>query len=158
MCFNPTKDYKAQFEAAVNELINECIENRTDRISAIQSLTDEYVLATGERPDPAQLERLTDYILREEITSQLSNKASAEYPFLSERQLMTRRNEERSIKYAEEYGSDGRNYRTPKRRRRNIYESIIIDRNAKSRNKERRKKYREATKPGEIETYRIYKQ
>lgn len=153
--FDPAQDYKAQFEAAVNDLISDCIEERTARMCSIQALTDEYVIATGERPDPAQLERLTDYILREEITSKLSNKATTEYPFLSERQLMTRRNEERSIKYAEEYGSDGRNYRSPKRRQRNTYESIVIDRIAKSRNKERRKKYREATKSGEVKVYKI---
>ncbi|SMO91941.1 hypothetical protein [Melghirimyces algeriensis] len=158
MRFNPTEDYKAQFETIVNEIINECIEDRTDRMRAIQALADEYVLSIGERPDPIQLERLTNYILREEITSQLSNKTSTEYPFLSERQLMTRRNGERSIKCAEEYGSDGRNYKTPKRRKWNTYESIVIDRNAKIRNKERRKKYRKATKPGLVETYNLHEE
>lgn len=156
MRFNTTGDYKAQFESAVNEIINECIEDRAERMHAIQTLTDEYILVTGERPDPAQLERLTDYILREELTDKTKNKAKTEeYPFFSSWQLQVRHNEERSIKHVEEYGADGRNYKTPHKRRRNTYESIVIDRNAKSRNKERRKKYRDATKPGEIRTYKL---
>lgn len=156
MRFNPTEDYKAEFEAAVNELINEYIEDRTARMCAIQALTDEYVIATGERPDPAQLERLTDYVLREELTDMRKNKARVEeYPIFSDWQLRKRRNEERSITFAEEYGTDGRNYKVPHRRQRNTYENIYIDRHAKSRNKERRKRYRESTRPGEIITYNI---
>lgn len=152
--FSTTQEYKVQFEQAVDEIIDASIEDRSERMRAVEGLTDEYVIATGERPDPTQLERLTDYILREELTDKTKNKAQTnQYPFFSSWQLEERHNEERSIKHAEEYGSDGRNYKTPSRRRRNTYENIVMDRNTKSRNAERRKKYRMATKPGKVTVY-----
>lgn len=149
-------DFKATFEAAVNELINEYIEDRTARMCAIQALTDEYVIATGERPDPAQLERLTDYVLREEILDDHPDKLTRqEYPFFSERQLMRRHTKERPLKVAEEVGTDGRDYRIPKRRKRSYRENLFVDKNAQIRNTERKRRYREFTRVQPVKTYRL---
>lgn len=50
------------------------------------------------------------------------------------------------MKVAEEYGVDRRNYKPPVRRKRTRNETWPIDMDAKPRNEERRKVYREFTK------------
>ncbi len=49
------------------------------------------------------------------------------------------------MEVAEEYGVDRRNYKLPVRRKRTRKETWQIDKEAKSRNEERRKVYREFT-------------
>lgn len=152
--FKPKTDYKKAFEEAVNEIIDKNIEDRTERIRAIDALIDEYVDAIGSAPDPKQLERLADYILREELLDRNPHKVrKTEYPIFTEAQLKRRRNREAPDEAMECVGIDGRDYRTPTRRKRSIKELMFIDKQAKSRNKERRRKYREFTKPGEVKTY-----
>lgn len=152
--FKHGTDYKKAFEEAVNEIIDKNIEDRTERIRAIDALIDEYVYAIGSAPDPVQLERLSNYILREELTDKNPHKVRhMEYPIFTETQLKRRRNTEAPEHAAYYIGNDGRDYRYPQRRKRSIKEMIFIDRKAKSRNKERRRKYREFTKPGEVKKY-----
>lgn len=154
MRFNSKGDYKAEFEREVNELIDQNIEDRQERIKAIAALVDDYSLYIGEAPDPVQLERLADYILREELTDKNPYKVSHnEYPIFSESQIKRRKGTEARPEAACYVANDGRDYRTPRRRNRTINESIWIDRKAKSRNKERRAKYREYTKPGPVKIY-----
>ena len=149
-------DYKKAFETAVNELINRNIGDRNERIRDIDDLINEYVYAVGSAPDPIQLERLANYILREELTDPNPYKVSHnEYPVMSEWQLEKRKGREYSLKLAEEVGTDGKNYAPPKRRKRTAKENWLIDKRAQSRNKERRRKYREFTKPGEVITYNL---
>lgn len=57
------------------------------------------------------------------------------------------------MKVAEEYGVDRRNYKPPVRRKRTRKETWQIDRDAKSRNEERRKVYREFTRVQAVIVY-----
>jgi hypothetical protein len=151
-------DYKAQFSAEVTKLIAknnaDGFTSRTDKMSEVQRLTDAYIAQTGEPPESSELERLTDAILSEELKSTYRAKATASaYPFLSDRQLLTRNNNETPISAAHYHGSDGGNYRIPTKRKRSWYENSRIDKKAKIRNDERRKQYRMDTAPGLVVTY-----
>lgn len=148
-------NYKAAFNEAVTDIIAEDIVDRGERILAVRALIDAYVDSVGETPDDAQLERLTDYILREELTDMHPDKVTnTEYPFMSDWQLELRRDRETSLKVAEETGTDGRDYREPKRRRRTGYENWHVDTHAKIRNRERAAQYKRDTGPGPIVPYR----
>ncbi|MGH1326197.1 hypothetical protein [Bacillus pretiosus] len=159
--FDINGDYKTQFETYVSTLItshresdSEAISNRDVRAKEIKSLTDAYVEAVGERPEPKQLERLADLLLYEELRDTHPDKMTlAEYPIMSDHQLSRRHSVEVSMKVAEEYGVDRRNYKPPVRRKRTRKETWKIDREAKSRNEERRKVYREFTRVSEIKVY-----
>lgn len=152
-------NYKSQFSAEVTKLIEKNnaggFADRVDKMVEVQRLTDAYIDQTGETPEASELERLTDAILSEELKSMYRAKAYAtEYPFLSERQMMTRISGEASFKLAEETGTDWRSYAPPKRRERSPYENRYVDIHAKIRNIERKRKYRIDTAPGPVETYK----
>ncbi|PEF71703.1 hypothetical protein [Bacillus cereus] len=152
--FDIKGDYKTQFETYVNMLINslresdsQAISNRDVRAEEIKSLTDAYVGTVGERPEQKQLERLADLLLYEELHDTHPDKvAREEYPIMSDHQLSRRHSGEVSMKVAEEYGVDRRNYKPPVRRKRTRKETWQIDKEVKSRNEERRKAYREFTR------------
>ncbi|MED2615442.1 hypothetical protein [Bacillus toyonensis] len=162
--FQTNGDYKTQFETYVNTLItsiresdSSAIINRDVRAKEIKSLTDAYVGTVGERPEPKQLERLADLLLYEELHDTHPDKmALAEYPIMSDHQLSRRHSGEVSMKVAEEYGVDRRNYKPPVRRKRTRRETWQIDREAKSRNEERRKTYREFTRVQSVKVMRKY--
>jgi hypothetical protein len=159
--FDTSEDYKTQFETYVNTLItslresdSEAISNRDVRAKEIKSLTDAYVEAVGDRPEPKQLERSADLMLYEDLSNTHPDKmAREEYPIMSDHQLSRRHSGEVSMKVAEEYGVDRRNYKPPVRRKRTRKETWQIDREAKSRNEERRKAYREFTRVQEVRSY-----
>lgn len=149
-------DYKAQFNEDTTALIATNIADRTERMAAVQALIDRYINEHGATPDPAQLERLTDYILREELTDRHPDKITRnEYPFMSTWQLDVRHDRETSFKMAEEIGTDGRDYRVPKRRKRSTYESIFVDQAAKIRNKERAEQYKRDTAASPVTSYNL---
>lgn len=149
-------DYKTEFNEAVTDLIAKGIADRAERMIAVQALTDAYIDSTGEQPDPTELERLTDYILREELLDPDPYKiAHTEYPFMSERQLDLRRDREMSATAAETVGVDGQNYRRPKRRQRTDYENWRVDVGAKIRNEQRAQQYAKDTAPGPLITYNL---
>ncbi|CAM2952603.1 hypothetical protein PASE110613_09210 [Paenibacillus sediminis] len=110
----------------------------------------------GERPSPATvdaalMDRLTDVVLYEEIADESADKiTNAEYSFMSERQLDRRRDKETSDTAAESRGADGRDYRTPTKRRRTPYENWRVDADAKIRNKARAAQYKRDTSPGKV--------
>ncbi|MGI2827875.1 hypothetical protein ACRS6Z_19660 [Bacillus cytotoxicus] len=159
--FDINGDYKTQFETYVNTLIiahrdlhSEAISNREVRAEEIKSLTDAYVGTIGERPEAKQLERLADLMLYEELHDTHPDKvAREEYPIMSDHQLSRRHSGEVSMKVAEEYGVDRRNYKPPVRRKRTRKETWQIDRDAKSRNEERRRVYREFTRVQAVSAY-----
>jgi len=169
--FRGDPDYKAAFSAAVTEMVSAvrsgAIPDRTERARAIEALTDEYVGATGQRPDAAELERLANVMLHEELTDSRPDKMSSdEYPIMSEFQLArrqagvhqkktTRQKGESSLNLASDYATDGVEYRIPKRKRRTVEEQIWRDQKTLSRNKERREKYLIWTKPSKVISYRI---
>lgn len=157
--FRGNPDYKAAFSAAVTELIATNRANpipRHERMRIIGALTDEYVASTGERPDVAELERLADAVLYEELTDQNPHKiAHTEYPFMSETQLSLRRDREVSLWVAKELDQDGVDRKPKKRRMRSKHEHAFMDRTVKSRNKERLRKHRAAMTPGPVITYNL---
>ncbi|WJX07520.1 hypothetical protein [Bacillus cereus] len=159
--FDINGDYKTQFETYVTTLITNrresdsgAISNRYVRTKEIKSLTDAYVGTVGERPESKQLERLADLLLYEDLSNTHPDKMTlAEYPIMSDHQLSRRHSGEVSMKVAEEYGSDRRNYKPPVRRKRTRKETWQIDKEAKSRNKERMKMYKEFVKVQPVKTY-----
>jgi hypothetical protein len=161
-------DFKAEFNDKVSALIDAVKDgayaDRCERLTVINELIDEYVTATDETPDSTQLERLTNLCLYEELHDDTAWKSRQyEYPFFSEFQLArrqegkhTRRSEsgqrEIGINKAWSIGTDKRDYAIPTRRERSNNENIFMDAEVKSRNKERRRKYREFTKIQPVHT------
>jgi hypothetical protein len=152
--FRGNPDYKAAFSAAVTDLIASNRANpipRAERMRLIGALIDEYIASTGERPDAAELERLADAVLYEELTDTNRMKSrDEEYPILSEHQLARRQSGkykrwdtegEVPLEVALHYATDGHNYCFPNRRRRTIEEMIWMDWHSRSRNKDRRDHY-----------------
>lgn len=144
------------------------VAERAERMELVQRISDDYVSAhsdviqrnidaweerggKGEQPvslplNTALLDRLADAVMDEEITDPNPYKVQhTEYPFFSQRQLDLRRDRETSLKAAEEVGTDGRDYRVPKRRRRTNYENWRVDADAKIRNDERAEQYKRDT-------------
>jgi hypothetical protein len=149
-------DYKTQFSEDTAALIATNIADRTERMAAVHALIDRYIEANGEVPDRAQLERLTDYILREELTDRNRMKSrEEEYPFLSERQMDRRYESEYAEALAEDYDSNGRNCAKPERRHRIAKEQRFIDRKSQQENRARNRQYKRDTSPGEVITYNL---
>ncbi|WP_157349624.1 hypothetical protein [Bacillus sp. EE-W1] len=161
--FDTDGDYKVKFMSYVDGLIkrrendSDAISNRDTRAEEIKSLTDAYTETVGKLPDEFQLGRLADLLLYEELHDKDRMKVrNNEYPFLSERQLLRRRSEETSDKMYEEYSVDKRNHKAPIRRVRSRRENRLIDRDARIRNKERRRIYREFSKVQPVIVMRKY--
>ncbi|MES9796409.1 hypothetical protein [Bacillus toyonensis] len=124
------------------------------RAIEIKSLTDAYVEVVGERPEPKQLEQLADLLLYQDLSNTHPDMmAREEYPIMSDYQLSRRHSGEVSMKIAKEYGVDRRNYKSPVCRKRTRRETWQIDREAKSRNEERQKIYREFTRVQGVRSY-----
>ncbi len=131
----------------VSELIAQNIEDRSERIVAVQAWLD----GQPKKPDPDELERLADYILREELTDPNPYKiAHNEYPFMSTWQLDLRRDREYADHLADSYDSTGRNHSKPERRRRTAKENRFVDRAARLKNRKRNAQYRKDTAPGPV--------
>jgi hypothetical protein len=128
------------------------------RLVKIEQLTEEYFAKTGEMPDGTALEKLADLCLYEELTDDDRMKVrNNEYPFLSDTQLARRQegkharkqdnpNIEVPLGIAGNYGVDGRTHDYPTRRVRSERENRFVDKEARIRNKERKKAYDEFTK------------
>lgn len=122
---------------------------REQRFAEIERVTNEYVEATGERPDPAQLDRLSSLCLYEELTDATPWKTqNTEYPIHSARQQ--EEIEKNEINMAPPT-KDGK----PTRRTRSNYENHVVNK-AKARNEERRKRYREFTKVQPVKRWNMY--
>ena len=149
-------DYKTQFIEKVDEIIAANIEDRTERMSAVRVLVAGYIDENGTPPDPTQLERLTDYILREELSNPNRMKMrEMEYPFLSARQMERRQDKEYSLSLAESYDTDGVNRAKPERRHRTAKEIRFIDKAAQAKNRARKAQYKRDTSPGLIDKYNL---
>lgn len=131
---------------------------REVRLVKIEQLTEDYYAKTGKLPDDKALERLADLCLYEELTDDRPDKMTIEeYPIMSDTQLARRqegKHRKKEANYrievplgiAENIGVDGINYNAPTRRDRSNREHEFINKEAKSRNKERKKNYTEFTK------------
>jgi hypothetical protein len=149
-------NYRERFNSRVGSFIAQHIDDRSERIKAIQHLIDDYVEAHGERPPIESLNRLSDYILYEELKDGAKNKVSAiEYPFLSERQFVRRESHEYSLSLAESYDVDGVNRGKFGRRRRTTKEDYFVDKASRMKNRKRKAAYRRDTSPGRVVTYNL---
>ncbi|MEC0328708.1 hypothetical protein P4H42_03605 [Paenibacillus macerans] len=147
----PAYDYKAEFHDAVTDLIAEGIADRGERMAAVHALTEAYFDSVGTAPDAAEIERLADYVLREELTDTNPHKvAHAEYPFMGEWQLGRRRDREVSLWVAEAVGADGVDHKPKKRRMRSKHEHAWMDRGIRIKNAVRKAQYRRDTAPGPV--------
>jgi len=136
------------------------------RHDCIEQLIDEYFEETGKVPDGVALERLANLLLHEELTDTNRMKSrDNEYPIISDTQI-ARRQEGKHVRSlavtgevplgaAETYSSEGRNYGQPTRRTRNTRENRFVDKEAKSKNTDRAKKYAEFTKVQPVEVRKI---
>jgi hypothetical protein len=142
--------YKEELHEAITQLQQATKRGempRKERMGRIEALTEEYFAKAGEMPDGVALERMADLVLYEELTDNDRMKVrNNEYPFFSETQFEERRKVEASFKLSEEHGVDGRNHKPPVRRDRSNREIKFMDKNARIRNKERKKKYDQFTK------------
>lgn len=149
-------DYQAAFSDEISYIIDQNIQDRTKRIDVLRELIDSYVVNLENKPNGKQLEQLTDHILKEELTDPNPYKISHNmYPFMSDSQFDLRRNRETSLKIAEETGTDGCNYRLPKRRQRTKYDNQYVDMIAKGRNQARQQQYQQDTSVGIIQSYNL---
>lgn len=148
----PAFDYKTEFHDAVTDLIAEDITDRGERMAAVHALTEAYVDSVGKPPAAEELTRLSDYILREELTDKRRNKVQdEEYPFLSESQLGRRETHEYAESLADTYDQAGVNQAKPERRHRTAREERFIDRAARRKNRARNAQYRHDTSPGPVD-------
>lgn len=163
-------DYKTQLHEYITQL--QLATKRGElprelRLVKIGQLTEEYFAKTKEMPDDKALERLADLCLYEELTDDRPDKMTLEeYPIMSDEQEARRKEGKHRKKdantrievplgIAENVGVDGRDYNRPTRRDRSNREKTFVDKEAKARNKERRKKYEEFTKIQPVTTYKI---
>lgn len=122
---------------------------RQARFAAIEQLTEEYIAETGKRPEPEQLDRLASLCLYEELTDDTPWKTkNTEYPIHSTRQREEIEKHEVNTAPPEQGGKHTR-------RKRSDYENTVANK-AKSRNAERRKKYREFTKVQPVKRWNMY--
>lgn len=131
---------------------------REVRLVKIEQLTDDYFARTGAYPDEVALERLADLCLYEDLTNpSLTKMQDEEYPFLSERQFDRRDSKEIATgeKAMGMNAMDGQKHSIPERRKRTGYENRFVDKKAKSRNQERKRRYAEFTKVQPVITYSL---
>ncbi|MEI2280706.1 hypothetical protein [Paenibacillus polysaccharolyticus] len=151
------ENYKWAFHEVITELSEANIENRGERMSAVAALTDSYIEANGERPDVDALERLTNLILKEELSDMDAHKIQHnEYPFLSDRQFERRHDREVSLWVAENMGADGIDHKPRKKRMRSKWENAYMDRDIRTKNAARKAQYKKDTSPGAVVTYNLY--
>lgn len=130
---------------------------REVRLVKIEELTERYYAATGKMPDGSALEKLADLCLHEELTDPNPDKVTREeYPFMSEHQFDRRDSRESSVGDAiDNSAADGRKHYPPTRRNRSDYENKLVDKKAKIRNADRKKRYKEFTKVQPVEVWRF---
>jgi hypothetical protein len=118
------------------------------RLAKIEQLTEDYYAKTGEMPDGTALERLADLILYEDLYNpSLTKMQDEEYPIMSDRQYERRQNTEFATgRRLDQNAADGQEHAKPIRRNRSDYEINFMDKKARIRNKERKKRYTEFTK------------
>ncbi|MBC9785889.1 hypothetical protein H1S01_15495 [Heliobacterium chlorum] len=97
MVFTAETNYKESFSKAVAHLATQDMPVQW-RIKAVDDLIEVYVKQVGEVPDGDQLERLTNYILRDS-KNQPDKVSNTEYPVFSEWQQKHRSRREIPLEY-----------------------------------------------------------
>ncbi|MBC9786677.1 hypothetical protein H1S01_19740 [Heliobacterium chlorum] len=82
MVFSTEANYKESFATAVTHLITQDMPVQW-RIKAVDDLIETYLKQVGEIPDSDQLERLTNYILKDS-KNQPDKVSNTEYPVFSD--------------------------------------------------------------------------
>jgi hypothetical protein len=101
---------KTEITEVIKQLNEQEFENEAQRIEEADAVIEAYVQATGERPNGTALNDLGTFILKEYYDSEDRNKKEQPNPILSEHQYVRRIKKERSGKFAENYGADGKNH------------------------------------------------
>lgn len=84
-----------RFRLLANRLIRKNIDDRAERMAAVDTLISEYVGSSGEIPDSHIMDKLSDYVLMEELKNTDAYKMRHEdYPILSHTQRSTRKSSE----------------------------------------------------------------
>jgi hypothetical protein len=124
--FNATGDYKAQLNGYIDTIYGLTFESPAQRVEVADALTESYFMATGKVPDVVPLDRLSTFILLDTLKSKDTGKKSQDDAILSDTQLKHRQTKERSDKYSENYGADGRNYNPPTRQQEKYQTKLKI--------------------------------
>lgn len=102
-----------------------------DRCASVDRLCEAHYAQVGQMPDSNVLERLASLILFDELTDDTPYKTrNTEYPIESEHKEKRHNDGITSASFADTVGIDGRDYRTPHRRKRTPSENAYVDRNA----------------------------
>ncbi|PFW43763.1 hypothetical protein [Priestia megaterium] len=94
------KEIREEFEDKLERLEKIAIQlSNEDRVKLVDDLLEEFMEKTGGRkPDTNSLIRLSNVILIEDIKDRTPDKVRLkEYPFLSDRQIITRKKREHSL-------------------------------------------------------------
>ncbi|MDQ0270747.1 hypothetical protein [Cytobacillus purgationiresistens] len=138
-----------QFNDKINELWAQTKAGnlpRPSRFEAIEALTEEYFAARGKMPEAGALDRLATLCLYEELSDDTPWKSrSNEYPINSDRQQEEIEKNEVGMQALGYVNNDGKKPQSAGRRKRTDYENTKANR-SRSRNAERRRRYREFTK------------
>jgi hypothetical protein len=121
---------------------------REVRLGRIEAVVEDYFAKAGEMPASTALERLADLVLYEDLNNpSLTKMQDEESPIMSERQYDRRQSAEVATgNRMDNNAADGQRHIEPTRRKRSSYENLLLDKRARSRNKERKRKYAEFTK------------
>jgi hypothetical protein len=76
------------------------------RIAEVDRLIEDYVKETGKRPDGRHLNRLSDYLLVDDLTDQHKHLRNHEAPFHSQKQV--ERRQKRQVEYDDGYRKSAR--------------------------------------------------
>lgn len=90
---------KAQLEDKIDRLEKIALKlTKEERVLLSEQILETYYTSVGKHPDALQLTRLANVILIEDIKDKTPDKLQKrEYPFLSDRQILTRMKREFSI-------------------------------------------------------------
>lgn len=61
--FDFTGDFKTKFNRATTRIVRQDIEDFKTKNEIVQEVTDAYLAATGERPEPRELDELSSWLI-----------------------------------------------------------------------------------------------
>lgn len=123
--FDAHSDYKKQFAVETKKLMDLEIEDRSIRMVKVEELINDYIRDIGEKPPTVQIFKLTNHILREELSEK---NGSASKDILGRKAIERRQQMETSLDDLDGMlASDGKKKDLPLRRKRTKYENMVVD-------------------------------
>lgn len=61
--FSKETDYKTEFKTAVTRIVRQDNEDMSAKNEIVKNVTDAYLAATGERPDPREMDELASWLI-----------------------------------------------------------------------------------------------